>query len=180
MMIALRTPTLQIMRPVVVGLLTVSLLLARPMASSAQQATPAVPADDIGLPEGVTLEILAYGVAPAGPSSPVDMTLYRLTFERGASYTLPGQDPSLSLAYVETGALAIRLTESVTVQRSGDWDGLFTEQTLNVGAGETAVLNQGDSVLLTPFIEGELRNEGEDVTRLLVSQVLQPNVPASE
>jgi hypothetical protein len=153
--------------------IVVALMWAGQVSVRSQEATPTAASSDRGLPPGVTLEILAYGVAPAEPGLPVDVTLYRLTLEPGALYTLDGGDPTLSLTYVETGTLTLRLNAAVTLQRAEDPEGLFTEQTVEVAARETAVLERGDSVLLPPRIEGEFQNLGEDSLSVLVAQYLQ-------
>ena len=61
----------------------------------AQDATP--PAEEFELPEGVTFEPLAFGLAEELPPAPAGVGLARIGFEPGAGFPIEPGDPSLAL-----------------------------------------------------------------------------------
>lgn len=82
-------------------------------------------------------------------------------------------DPSLALAYLESGTLTIRLAAPIAITRAAM---LATPSEMAprpepVAAGATATLNAGDSVVGPPKVGGELRNTGTTPAVLLLAIV---------
>jgi hypothetical protein len=134
----------------------------------AQEGSPV--ADDEGLPEGVSFEILSVGSVDAFPELPADLQLYRVGFAPGASIVL-SPDPALSLVYAEAGTITMVVDGDVTVIRSPGPEG--PEAVESFAAGEAFTLEATDSVLIPlTALGGEVRNEGTEEASLLVVNLI--------
>src|SRR5437868_2887881 len=111
--------------------------------AGAQSATPSPQGTPAEVAPGVTFTNL-----PASDNPP---TLYRLRFAPGAS--LPFADnPSISLIYVETGALTLQLQATVRDIRSND------ATPAAAPANSAVTVRQGDYFVVPPMVTGEMRN----------------------
>jgi len=90
------------------GLLMLTCGSLSPVATRAQQSTPTAGAAGVEIAPGVTFELL--------PSSQDPPTLYRLRLAPGVSLPFV-DDPAISLVYVESGALSLRLDAAVSEAR---------------------------------------------------------------
>ena len=159
----------------VVAVILVGLLVAAPLSAPtlAQEGTP--PAGEDELPEGVTFEALAFGLAEALPPGPTGLSLFRTRLEPGARIDLD-PDPSYFLVYVQSGALTFRVDTPALVTRAAADDAAVEGEDLEaageeVAAGAEVTLEEGDSALFAPNPEGEpgeARNDGEDRAVALV------------
>ena len=157
----------------VVALVLVGLLAASPAAETvAQEGTP--PADEFELPEGVTFEGLAFGLAEALPPGPTGLALYRTGLEPGARIDLD-PDPSYFMIYVESGAITFRVDTPVLVSRAlaGTPAAMGMEPAApeEAAAGTEVMLERGDAALFAPNpggAPGEARNDGQERAVALV------------
>ena len=94
--------------------------------------------------------------------------LYRLRFAPGSVLFADTSDPSVSLVYVETGTISISIKAPVAVTRAG-----AIGRSPEIVVTETAILLRAGEYLVVPsFAEGTYRNEGQEVTSLLVSAIV--------
>ena len=109
---------------------------------------------------GVMAEALAF---VEGREEPVH---YRLTFAPGTIYeVLPA--PTISLGYLEAGALSMTLDTPVTITRAGTMD----EPGEAIAAGDEFTLSTGDYLVLPPMVAGEIRNDGEEPAVVVVADI---------
>lgn len=155
-----------------IALLSVALvgLVGFAALGAAQEGTPA--AEEEGMPEGITFEFLGLGEAPALPTGPLDLQLFRIGLAPGAGFPLDPADPAAALVVVEAGALTVQAEAPLTVLRAAGPEGPSAESLEAFGAGEEITLETGDSIVFTPGIAGEVRNDGTEEVRALVSNVV--------
>jgi len=134
----------------------------------AQEGTPAA---EEGIPEGVSFAGLAYIVAEELPPAPAEMALFRIGLEPGAAFPLDPGDPSVALAYVETGSVTFAVDTPIKVLRAAGAGTPFPVEQEEVAAGVEFTLAAGDSALFPPRTEGEARNEGSGSASVLVANV---------
>lgn len=115
--------------------------------AGAQDATP--PPGGFEIAPGVTAEIL--------PTSEDPPSLYRLQFAPGVTYEIV-PSPALEVAYLEAGALTLRLDAPVTVGSLGATDAAGE----NIAADTEFTFSEGDYFVLPPSVGGELRNDGSE------------------
>ena len=157
--------------PVVAIILAGLLVAGRPVTTVAQEGTPA--ADEFELPEGVTFEGLAFGVAEALPPGATGLGLSRARLEPGARIDLD-PDPGAFLVYVESGALTFRVDTPVQVTRAVAGTPAAMDPAAapeDVAAGTDVTLEQGDAALFPPNpggAPGEARNDGQEPAVALV------------
>jgi hypothetical protein len=146
------------------GLLTFTCGTLGPDAARAQQGTPTAGATGEEISPGVTFELL--------PSSEDPPTLYRLRLAPGV--TLPFvDDPSISLVYVESGALSLQLDAAVSDARP---DGTSEGEE----EADTALqLSQGDYFVLPPLVAGEIRNEGQEPVSIVIAAITPGLIPGA-
>ena len=158
----------------VVAIVLVGLLAAGQATDAvAQEGTP--PADEFELPEGVSFEALAFGLAEAVPPGPTGLALFRARLEPGARIDLD-PDPSYFMVYVEAGALTFRVDTPVRVTRAAAGTPAATGQgpeatPEEVAAGTEVTLRAGDAALFPPNpggAAGEVRNDGQEPAVALV------------
>lgn len=144
------------------GLLTFTFGTLGPDSTRAQQGTPTAEATGEEISPGVTFELL--------PSSEVPPTLYRLRLAPGATLSFV-DDPAISLVYVESGALSLRLDAAVSDTRP---DG-----TENQEARRAVDLSQGDYFVLPPLVAGEFRNEGQEPVSMVIAAITPGLIPGA-
>ena len=166
--------------PISIVSLVVGLALGGAAPLAAQDATPA--AEEFA-PEGVAFEPLGFGTAEELPSAPADLVLIRFTIDPDAGFPIEADDPSVALAYVESGALTARVEAPIRVTRAATiaafaTPGAVEEGSLpepeEVAAGTEFTLEAGDSVVFPPNVEGEIRNDGTEPAVALVAIVAPP------
>ncbi|MDQ3513167.1 MAG: hypothetical protein M3462_05795 [Chloroflexota bacterium] len=138
----------------VVGLVALSGLVP---GARAHDATP--PPGGFEIAPGVTAELL--------PTADDPPSLYRLRFAAGVTYPFEG-DPSLVVAYVESGTLTFRCDAPVTVARV-DATGTPGEP---VAAGTEFTVTAGGYFVLPPFVSGEVRNDGSESGAMSVAGII--------
>ena len=166
--------------PLVAVVLLGLVVAARPAAHAAvQEGTP--PAGEEL--EGITFEPLGFGIAEELPAAPADLLLARVTFDPGAGFPIEADDPSVGLAYVESGALTVRLEAPVRVVRAATIAAFATPgaaeegavpEPEEVAAGTEFTLEAGDSVVFPPNVAGEVRNDGQERAVALVALIAPP------
>jgi len=134
----------------------------------AQEATPTA---EEAIPEGVSFEGLGFLVAAELPPAPAEIALFRIGLAPGAVFPIEEEDPSLALAYVETGTVAFVVEAPITVLRAAGPGTPFPEEHEEVAAGTPFELAAGDSALFPPRAAGEARNEGAEAASILVANV---------
>jgi hypothetical protein len=153
----------------VFALVLVSLAaLVMPHAVLAQDGTPAAgpPPEE----EGVTFTPLGFAPGVALPAQG-DLILVEIDLEPGAVSTFVDSDPSGGLLYVESGTFTVvSETTSLSVTRgkpmqeamaAGNMDDSSFFETIQ--AGEEVTLTEGDVVYIPGNINGQLRNDGDEV-----------------
>ena len=167
---------------VLLAALVVPALLAG--GAVAQDATP--PAEEFA-PEGVTFEPIGFGVAEELPAAPADLVIIRFTIDPGAGFPLDPEDPSVALAYVQSGALSVRADAPLRVTRAATIAAFATPGAVEEGAvpepeevaaGNEFMLEAGDSVVFPPNVEGEVRNDGQVPVVALAAIVAPPEEAA--
>src|SRR5215207_332042 len=100
---------------VVVVMLLGGFVLPGQLVAIAQEATPAV---EGFMPEGITFEPVAFATGLALPA-PGAVSVARIGFDPGTGFPIVEEDPTYALAVVESGALTIRLDDTLIVTRAG-------------------------------------------------------------
>lgn len=115
------------------------------------------------------LSIVALGGADIEvlPQGKADLVLYRLTLQPGGVLTQGNaNDSGISLVYVESGTLTIRLDTPYRVVRSA-------ASLDKIDAGTETTAGPGDSFAIEPYVSGEIRNDGTEPATWLAC-VLDP------
>ncbi len=146
---------------VLAGLAATGLSGARAIA---QDATPVLGEQEFA--RGVFAAPLAFAENQEVPA------LYRIRFAPGSVLFADTSDPSISLTYVESGAITITIKAPIAVTRAGVVGG--SPET--VAAGTTVMLETGDYFVVPALTEGTFRNDGEEAASLLVSAVIPARV----
>ncbi len=136
------------------GLIAVTGLVS---GAGAQDATP--PPGGFEIAPGVTAELL-----PAAQEPP---SLYRLTFAPDVTYPFEG-DPSIALAYIESGTLTVRVDAPVTIARA---DAAATPGEM-VAAGTDFTVTAGEYFVLPPMATGVIRNDGPESAAFSVAGII--------
>lgn len=140
-------------------------------AHEGHDATP--PADEgydtVEVGEGVSLEFLGLGQTETLPPGPASIQLFRIIIEPGSSIALP-EYPSTALASIESGTVTLRIDTPITVLRVPE-DAAPHDDLDQVPANEEVTLEEGDSALFPPNVTGEVRNDGEEATSILVANI---------
>ena len=144
------------------GLLTFTGGTLTPVSTRAQESTPTAGAAGVEIAPGVTFELL--------PSSEDPPTLYRLRLAPGVSLPFV-DDPAISLVYVESGALSLKLDAAVSDTRP---DGTETQE-----ARRAVKLGQGDYFVLPPLVAGEIRNEGQEPVSMVIAAITPGLIPGA-
>jgi quercetin dioxygenase-like cupin family protein len=156
----------------------VGLVLVGPVFGLAR-AQPATPAAD-EMPPGVTAQPLGLGHVDALPAAPADLLLIRFTVAPGASVPIDPNDPSLTLAFIESGTLTVRFDGPLTVTRASTMTAMATSgamampATEQIPAGTTGTLRAGDAVISPPNIGGTLRNAGTEPV-VILNAIISPS-----
>ena len=144
------------------GLLTFTCGTLAPVSTLAQESTPTSGMTGVEISPGVTFELL--------PSSEDPPTLYRLRLAPGVSLSFV-DDPAISLVYVESGALSLRLDAAVSDARP---DGSDDQE-----ARRAVKLSQGDYFVLPPLVAGEIRNEGQEPVAMVIAAITPGLIPGA-
>ena len=157
---------MQRVRPLLALALIVALLISRAAPVLAQEE----------LPEGVTLDVIASGIAENVPETADQIVLFRLTLEPGAVFPIVPEQGGVALAEVERGVLISRVDGSVHVARADAEPGVEEE----ISGGETFTLETGDSALYIPNLTGDIRNEGSGDVSLLIMEAAPSAMESGE
>jgi quercetin dioxygenase-like cupin family protein len=160
---------------IVVVLLGSLALIAQPIAV-AQEATPA--ADEMG--EGLTFTLLGLVPSTTLPSA-ASVQVARAEFAPGAGFPFDPSDPNGALVIVESGSLTVRVEEQAwTISRGAalqqameGMEATGTEPDMasvveEVAMGEDATLEAGDVAHIPGNLTGEVRNNGQEPTSVLI------------
>ena len=178
-----RTPALLAVAAVV---LLGALALAGLRPAVAQDATP--PAGEADAAAGVAFRPLGFGTAEELPPAPADIVLARVTIDPGAGFPIAADDPSVGLAYVESGVLTLRIEAPIRVLRAATVAAFATPAAAEEGAlpepeavaaGTEVRLAAGDSAVIPPNVAGEARNVGEEPVVALAALVAPPEAAAT-
>ena len=146
------------------GLLTFTCGALGPVSTRAQESTPAAGQTGVEIAPGVTFELL--------PSSEDPPTLYRLRIAPDAALAFV-DDPAISLVYVESGALSLKLKAAVSDARPD------TASEEEEDAGKSLELSRGDYFVLPPLVAGELRNKGQDPVSIVIAAITPELIPGA-
>jgi hypothetical protein len=162
--------------------LLVGLVVGRgSLITRAQEGTPA--ADEFEQPpEGVTFTPLGFGTTQALPATPAEMFYFRLALDPGVSFAVTADDPSVALAYVESGTFTVRVEAPMQVLRAATVAAFSTPGAQEGGppaleqiAADTEfTMGAGDSAVFPPSTAGELRNDGQEPAVLVATSVGPP------
>jgi hypothetical protein len=148
----------------IAGLMMLTCGMVGPVSTRAQESTPPAETTGVEIAPGVTFELV-----PASEDPP---SLYRLRLAPGASLAFV-DDPAISLVYVESGALSLELDAAVSDARpeadSGDEE----------AADSALELSQGDYFVLPPLVAGEIRNEGQEPTAIMIAAITPGLIPTT-
>ncbi|MDP8930488.1 MAG: hypothetical protein M3O70_18450 [Actinomycetota bacterium] len=151
----------------------------------AQEATPAA---EGFIEEGITFEPLAFATTLALPSTG-ELFMARVSFDPGAGFPLEESDPTYALAVIESGELIVLQDAPLVVTRAGAFDAAiaageegeaFTPATEEIAAGQEVTLRAGDAALFPPNVVGEIRNDSQVRTVVLVAIVGPPEGTTGE
>jgi quercetin dioxygenase-like cupin family protein len=137
-----------------------SLLLGALIASGVASA---VFAQD-EMPEGVSLEVFANGIAPEVPQSADQILLIELSMDAGSKLPLEPDAQMVSLVAVREGELGGKLDVPVEIGRHDAAPG----QTEQAAAGTEFSLAAGDSALIPAGAVGEITTGDESASALLL------------
>jgi hypothetical protein len=164
--------------PLVLGLVVLLGLILTGRLSGIARAQTAAPTAD-GMPLGVSAQPLGLGHVATLPAAPADLLLIRFTVAPGASVPIDPNDPSLTLASIESGTLTLRFDGPLTVTRASAMTAMATPgamampATEQIPAGTTATLRAGDSVIGPPNVGGTLRNAGTEPV-VVLNAIISP------
>ena len=161
-----RSVAFPLLLALLLGLVATGLAPAR----AQDDATPTAAEEEFPLPEGISVEFLAFGTATDLPGVG-ELALFRFTFEPGAAYDLDPADPSTALVVAEEGELTFELDATVTIVRAGE-PGQFPTESEEIAADEGFTLEVGDSVTVPGNVAGEVRNDGDAEGVLLISNIM--------
>jgi quercetin dioxygenase-like cupin family protein len=142
----------------------------------AQSGTPMAE----GMPPGVSAQPLGLGHVETLPAAPADLLLIRFTLAPGASVPIDPNDPSLTVASIESGTLTMRFDGPMTVTRASAMTAMATPgamgmpATEQIPAGTTATLHAGDSVISPPNVGGILSNAGTEPV-VVLNAIISPS-----
>jgi hypothetical protein len=138
-------------------------------AVRAQDATP-VADDSMMMPDGVSFEVVTFA-SGVSTFDPADLVVVRIGLEPGAVSTFDDSDPFGGILVVESGAITATATKPWTVTRgaglmdavmaaeeSGDVSDLYE----TIAAGDEATLEAGDAAYIPGYVDGEMRNDGDE------------------
>ena len=142
--------------------------------AQAQDASPAA-GEAEGTPSAVHSRSVAGGSLEVLTPGTANLVLGRLVLAPGATLTFAGKDPSASLVYVQSGSLTFNITVPLTVARGAGRGTPSAGQPEMVAANTEFTLNEDDSALFPPALQGEVRNDGtEDASAWVVSVAITP------
>ena len=164
---------------ILVSVLVIMLLGGLSVAIAAQQGTPpaGTPPAAAGEPEGLTFTPLAFGITEELPS-PAEFQLGRAVIAPGGGWSRFSDTVSVPLFYVESGALTLQFEAPLQVTRAAAIEGLAAGDAPaveTVAAGTAVTLEAGDSVVLSPNVPGEIRNDGDEPVVYLAAFVYNPD-----
>ena len=144
-----------------------ALLFGASMVTAQDSTPPARPGD---FDERVSVEFIGFGETGALPPGPAYIQLFRIIIEPGGNVELP-EYPSTALASIESGTVALTVDAPITVVKVPD-DGEFGLDDQEVfPAGEEFTLEEDDSALFPPNVQGNARNDGNVDVSILVANV---------
>jgi mannose-6-phosphate isomerase-like protein (cupin superfamily) len=120
------------------------------------------------LPEGVSLDYLAFATAADVPADAHQLVLFRMLLAPGAVFRITPEQEGVALAEVERGVLTTTVDGPVQIARARAEPGV--EET--IAGGETFTLDRGDSALYGAGLSGDIRNEGSEEVSLLILEAL--------
>jgi len=140
----------------------------------AQEGTPS--AEDFVAPEGITFVPVAFGTADELPAAPAEIGVVRFVVEPGAVFPIDASDPSVTLVSVESGALTSQVDVAITVTRAATYTAFATPDAdmsaipppEEIAADTEFTLEVGDSAYYPGSISGEVRNDGQEPTVVLL------------
>jgi hypothetical protein len=148
------------------GLLLAVFLAVAPISwTRAQEGTPTVP--------DVTFEPVAEGTAPPLVASQAGVRLERATFAPGARHTVAADDAELLLVAVESGALTVRSSAPLVVNRASAQTTAGAQAQELTAADTESTLGPGDSFVRPLDSKQELRNESEEPAAALMVSLAQ-------
>lgn len=128
--------------------------------ADAQEATPA---PEMVMTGEVIAEHTNLGVVPAFVPTPAAVNYFRVHFPPGATLAYPPGDPGIGLWIVESGTMTLRnFSGDIAVARASHEATPGAEATETLAAGTETRLGPGDGFVWTPFLGGEVRNDGPE------------------
>jgi hypothetical protein len=119
-----------------------------------------------------TAELLAVGTLPSAPSLPAELALQRVRIAPGGHIDTPGDDPRVTLIYVERGTLTVRNTVPTVVTRGAVMATPGAQAQEAIPAETEFTMSAGDANLSPGGSGGELRNEGSEEVILLAGLIV--------
>ena len=116
------------------------------------------------MPEGVSLEVFANGIAPSVPQEADQFLLIQLAMDAGSTLPLEPDAQSVALLAVREGELGGKLDAPIEIGRADAEPG----QTEEAAAGSEFTLAPGDSALIPAGAIGEMTTDADAATALLL------------
>ncbi|MCC2672479.1 MAG: hypothetical protein K0Q72_4951 [Armatimonadetes bacterium] len=127
-----------------------------------------------------TAELLAVGTLPSSLPKPAELALQRVRIAPGGHIVTPGDDPRVTLIYVERGTLTVRNTVATQLTRGAVMATPGAEAQEAIPAETEFTMSAGDANLSPAGSGGELRNEGTEEVILLAGLIVPvPEGPAT-
>ncbi|MEZ4561771.1 MAG: hypothetical protein R2853_03470 [Thermomicrobiales bacterium] len=123
------------------------------------------------MPEGVSLEVFANGIAAEVPQEADQILLVELTMKADSTLSLAPDSHIVSLVAMREGELSAEIDMPIEIGRADAAPG----QTEQVAAGTTFTLAPGDAALFPAGATGEVTASGAPLTALLL--VAAPGAP---
>ncbi len=145
--------------------------LALSLGVSSITAQDSTPTGEPGVSdEGISVEFIGFGETGPLPSGPAYIQLFRIIIEPGGNVDLP-EYPSTALASIESGAVTLSVDAPITVVTVPDDGELDPDDQEIFPAGEEFTLEEGDSALFPPNVQGDARNDGNQDASIFVANV---------
>jgi redox-sensitive bicupin YhaK (pirin superfamily) len=119
-----------------------------------------------------TAELLAVGTLPSSLPQPAELALQRVRIAPGGHIVTPGDDPRVTLIYVERGTLTVRNTVPTQLTRGAVMATPGAEAQEAIPAETEFTMSAGDANLSPAGSGGELRNEGTEEVILLAGLIV--------
>ncbi|MFN8593564.1 MAG: hypothetical protein U0031_19055 [Thermomicrobiales bacterium] len=139
------------------------------VAAQEEEATP-----EMVVTGDITVAQTNLGILPSLVPPPAAVNYFRVDFPPGSVLAYPPGDPGLGLWIIESGTMTLRnFSGDIVVARASRQATPGAEATETLAAGTETRLGPGDGFVWTPFLGGEVRNDGPEMVVFISFDIRQ-------